>query len=111
MTADPDFLAVLAARVAYDTGTDSFDLVWQPRFTPSRTPLLNERWTVLPQEVDGLPLVDLGSEFPGRSSFGARWNHIGSGYEFSASFYDGFNSLPVFQGSITPRQITSRMST
>ncbi len=95
---DPDFLAVLAARVIYDTGTDSFDLVWQPRFTPSRTPLLNERWTVLPQAVDGLPLVDLGSEFPGRSSFGARWNHIGSGYEFSASFYDGFNSLPVFQG-------------
>ena len=46
---DPDFLAVLAARVIYDTGTDSFDFVWQPRFTPSRTPLINERWTVLPQ--------------------------------------------------------------
>jgi hypothetical protein len=97
---DPDFLAVMAARVIYDTGTDSFDVVWQPFFTPSRTPLLNERWTVLPQAVDGFPLVDLGSEFPGRSSFGARWNHIGSGYEFSASFYDGFNSLPVFQGSL-----------
>jgi hypothetical protein len=101
---DPDFLAVLAARVIYDTGTDSFDLVWQPLFTPSRTPLLNERWTVLPQAVDGLPLVDLGSQFPGRSSFGARWNHIGSGYEFSASFYDGFNSLPVFQGSLNTTQ-------
>jgi hypothetical protein len=96
---DPDFLAVLAARVIYDTGTDSFDFVWQPFFTPSRTPLLNERWTVLPEAVNGLPLVDLGSEFPGRSSFGARWNHIGSGYEVSADFYDGFNSLPVFQGS------------
>ena len=94
---DPDFLAVLAARVTYDTGTDSFDFVWQPRFTPSRTPLINERWTVLPQAVDGIALVDLGSEFPGRSAFGARWNHIGSGYEFSASFYDGFNSLPDFQ--------------
>ncbi len=97
---DPDFLAVMAARVIYDTGTDSFDFVWQPFFTPSRTPLLNQRWTVLPQAADALPLVDLGSEFPGRSSFGARWNHIGSGYEFSASFYDGFNSLPVFQGSL-----------
>ena len=94
---DPDFLAVLAARVTYDTGADSFDFVWQPRFTPSRTPLINERWTVLPEAVDGVVLVDLGSEFPGRSAFGARWNHIGSGYEFSASFYDGFNSLPVFQ--------------
>jgi len=97
---DPDFLAVLAARVIYDTGTDSFDFVWQPFFTPSRTPLLNERWTVLPPSVVGLPLVDLGSEFPGRSSFGARWNHLGSGYEVSASFYDGFNSLPVFQGAL-----------
>jgi hypothetical protein len=94
---DPDFLAVLATRVIYDTGADSFDFVWQPRFTPSRTPLINERWTVLPQAVDGVALVDLGSDFPGRSSFGARWNHIGSGYEFSASFYDGFNSLPDFQ--------------
>jgi hypothetical protein len=94
---NPDFLAVLAARVIYDTGTDSFDLVWQPRFTPSRTPLINERWTVLPQAAEGFALSDLGSEFPGRSSFGARWNHIGSGYEFSASFYDGFNYLPDFQ--------------
>jgi hypothetical protein len=97
---DPDFLAVLAARVTYDTGADSFDFVWQPLFTPSRTPLLNERWTVLPESASGLALVDLGSQFPGRSSFGARWNHIGSGYEFSASFYDGFNSLPVFQGTL-----------
>ena len=94
---DPDFLAVLAARVTYDSGTDSFDFVWQPRFTPSRTPLINERWTVLPEAAAGVALVDLGSEFPGRSAFGARWNHIGSGYEFSASFYDGFNSLPDFQ--------------
>ena len=54
------------------------------------------------QAADGLPLEDLGPEFPGRSSFGARWNHLGSGYEFSASFYDGFNSLPVFQGSLNP---------
>lgn len=99
---DPDFLAVLAARVIYDTGTDSFDFVWQPRFTPSRTPLLNERWTVLPQSLDGIALVDLGSQFPGRSAFGARWNHIGSGYELSASFYDGFNSLPNFQEAPSP---------
>ncbi len=106
---DPDFLAVLAARVIYDTGTDSFDLVWQPRFTPSRTPLINQRWTVLPQAVDGIALVDLGSEFPGRSAFGARWNHIGSGYEFSASFYDGFNSLPVFQGALNASEMRSIM--
>ena len=94
---DPGFLAILATRVIYDTGSNSVDLVWQPRFTPARTPLLNERWTVLPASLTAIPLRDLGSEFPGRSSFGARWNHVGSGYEVSASFYDGFNYLPVFQ--------------
>jgi len=93
---DPDFLAVLAARVTYDTGTNSFDFVWQPRFTPARTPLINERWTVLPETIEGSGIVDLGSEFPGRSSFGARWNHVGAGYELSASYYDGFNYLPDF---------------
>ena len=89
---DPGFLAVTAARVIYDTGSDSFDLVWQPRFTPSRTPLLDQRWTVLPESLDNVSLHDLGSVFPGRSSFGARWNHVGSGYEVSASFYDGFRA-------------------
>jgi len=52
--------------------------------------------------VEGIALVDLGSDFPGRSSFGARWNHIGSGYELSASFYDGFNYLPDLQGTFNP---------
>jgi len=81
------------------------DLVWQPFFTPSRTPLINQRWTVLPAELNGIPLHDLGSDVPGRSSFGARWNHIGSGYELSASFYDGFNSLPIFQNVPDPLQL------
>ena len=96
---DPGFLAILATRVIYDSGSNSVDLVWQPRFTPSRTPLLNERWTVLPAPLSDVPLDDLGSKFPGGSSFGARWNHAGAGYEASASFYDGFNYLPVFQGN------------
>jgi hypothetical protein len=93
------FLAVTAARVTYATAADSIDLVWQPFFTPSRTPLLNQRWTVLPDALTGIPLHDSGSEFPGRSAFGGRWNHLGAGYEFSACFYDGFNSLPVFRAS------------
>ena len=97
---DAGFLAVTAARIVYDTGSDSVDIVWQPRFTPSRTPLINERWTVLPAGLTGVDLHDLGSDVPGRSSFGARWNHIGAGYEVSASFYDGFNSLPVFRGGL-----------
>jgi len=96
---DATFLPITAARITYDTGVDSFDLVFQPRFTPSRTPLLNERWTVLPDNLNGFALRDLGALFPGRSAFGGRWNHLGAGYELSASFYDGFNYLPLFQGT------------
>jgi hypothetical protein len=99
---DAQFLAVTAARLIYDTGTDSFDLVWQPLFSPSRTPLVNERWTVLPAAFAGVPITDLGSRIPGRSSFGARWNHTGSGYEVSASFFDGFNHLPLIRGFAKP---------
>lgn len=103
---DPGFLAITASRLTYDTGTDSFDLVWQPRFTPSRTPLLDQRWTVLPASIAETPLRDLGSVFPGRSAFGGRWNHIGAGYEFSTSFYDGFNYLPIFQGGTDASGVT-----
>ncbi len=101
---DPGFLAIIAARAVYDTGANSVEVVWQPRFTPSRTPLLNQRWTVLPAAIAGIPLQDDGAHFPGRSSFGARWNHVGAGYELSASFYDGFNSLPVFRGVLDSLQ-------
>ena len=99
---DPGFLAIGAARLTYDTGSNSFDLIWQPRFTPSRTPLLNQRWTVPPESVAQLPIsiLDYGSRFPGRSSFGGRWNHVASGYESSFSYYDGFNYLPLFETNV-----------
>ncbi len=97
---DPEILGIGAARLTYDSGSNSFDAVWQPRFTPSRTPLLNQRWTVLPSELNGFAVEDEGSAFPGRSSFGARWNHVGDGYEFSLSYFDGFNYFPLFEGSL-----------
>ena len=102
--ADPEFLAIGAARLTYDTGNNSFDVIFQPRFTPSRTPLLNQRWTVLPESVAQLPIaiLDYGSRFPGRSSLGGRWNHIASAYEYSFNYYDGFNYLPLFETNVVP---------
>lgn len=94
---ESDFLAIPAMRLTYDTGSDSFDFVWQARFTPSRTPLLDQRWTVVPPSAQPYALIDGGSEFPGRSSFGARWNHIGDGYECSFDYYDGYDNLPLFR--------------
>ena len=91
---DSDFLGVTAARLTISGASDSLDLVWQPWFTPSRTPLLNQRWTVLPPQASGVPIVDAGARYPGGSQYGARWNHIGSGYEYSLCFFDGYNNLP-----------------
>lgn len=91
---DNDFLAVIAARSTYERKNDTVDLVYAPRFTPSRTPLLNQRWSALP--VSPIPIIDRGGPIPGRGQFGARWNHIGKGYEVSAVFYDGIHHLPNF---------------
>lgn len=105
---DSDFLGVTAARVTATKGGDSLDLVWQPWFTPSRTPLLNQRWTVLPPEANGVRIVDAGARFPGGSQIGARWNHIASGYEYSLSYFRGHNSLPLFDGQFDPASFSVR---
>jgi len=99
---DTDFLGVSAARVTYESGGDTVDLVWQPWFTPSRTPLLDQLWTALPPEAAGVSIVDAGARYPGGSQYGARWNHIGSGYEYSLCFFDGFQNLPSFDALLTP---------
>jgi len=90
---DNDFLAITAARVTYGGQSNTIDLVWAPLFTPSRVPLLNQRWSNVPADI---ALSELPPSFPGGSQFGARWNHIGSVAEYSLSFYDGHNNLPLF---------------
>ena len=96
---DNDFLAVPAARLTYGGQANSIDIVWQPRFTPSRVPLLDQRWVVLPA---GIPAHDLGAVYPGGSQAGARWNHIGRLAEYSLSFFDGHNHLPVIRAVPDP---------
>jgi hypothetical protein len=92
--ADSDFLPIAAARVTYGTQANTIDLVLSPRFTPSRIPLLNQRWAVLPP---GIPVHELQPDFPGGPQFGARWNHIGTAAEYSFSFYNGYDHLPLFR--------------
>ena len=92
---DADFLAVTGARAVVQAKDDAFEVVWVPRFTPSRIPLLDQRWTAVPPEAAMLPLVDAPAPFPAGSESGIRWSHTGAGYELSASFFDGFNHLPT----------------
>ncbi len=90
---DSDFLAITAVRATYGGQSNTIDLVWVPLFTPSRVPLFNQRWSNVPP---GIQLDEQPPAFPGGSQFGARWNHIGGVAEYSLSFYDGHNNLPLF---------------
>jgi hypothetical protein len=94
---DDEFLAVIGARGQYERGSHSFDIVWVPTFTPSRTPLIGRRWAPLQPQIAGTTgFVDIEPQFPDRSQYGARWNMLGPGFEFSVSYFDGFNHLPQF---------------
>ena len=97
---DSDFLGVTAARLTLGLQSDTLDLVWA-RFTPSRTPLLDQRWSGLPAELEAVQLIDRGAVYPQRSQVGARWNHVGGGYEFSLAAFNGNNNLPLIE-AVTP---------
>src|SRR2546428_11437712 len=90
---DNDFLAVTAARFNFEKGTNTIEAVWSPRFTPSRIPIPNQRWAVLPELPPGITLRDAGAAFPGGPQSGWRWNHAGA-IEYGLSLYQGFNHLP-----------------
>jgi hypothetical protein len=99
---DNEVLGVLAGRAIYEGDSDSLELVVQPRFTPSRTPLINQRWTVLPDQLTGVPVRDNGARLPGGPQYGLRWNHLGRGYEASLSLFEGHHYLPLIDARIQP---------
>src|SRR5205809_7672732 len=75
---DNDFLAVTAARLNYEKGTNTIEAVWSPRFTPSRVPLPDQRWAApieLPPDINP---GDFLVRIPGGPQAGVRWNHAGS---------------------------------
>jgi hypothetical protein len=89
---DNDFVAVTAARLNYEKGSNTIEAVWSPRLTPSRIPLPDQRWA---PPVDSQEKVDVQSSIPGGSQAGLRWNHAGA-VEYEVAFYRGFNHLPSF---------------
>jgi hypothetical protein len=109
---DQELLPVTAARVTYGRGDNTFNVVWQPEFTPARIPLVNQRWTFLPPAYYSYDTQDRGSRFPARSSFGVRWNRSAARCEYSLSYYDGFNYFPDFNvqvDALASRLTYSRM--
>ncbi len=93
---DPEPLAVTAVRATVAGPSDSLDVVFAPRLTPSRVPLLDQRWVNPPLLALGRPLVDAGGDVPAAAQVGLRWNHLGRYVEGSLSFFQGDDTLPSF---------------
>jgi hypothetical protein len=97
-----DLLPVLAAHPSLQMGTETVEAVWAPRFTPSRLPLFDQRWTVLPPEAAGFTVQDGGSSIPSGSEWGVRWSHASGHIESSLSYFDGYNHLPNLDVLVLP---------
>ena len=99
---DNEVIAVTAARLTFAAPSDSIEVVYTPRVTPSRLPLFYQRWA--PEEFVNaqLPVVDQGGDAPREGQFGARWNHTGRSIEYSASFFQGFDHQPLLEATVRP---------
>ena len=106
---DTEFLPVTGGRASIQHKGETFEAVWLPWLTPSRLPLLNQRWTPLPSEAAGLALEDKGSAFPDGSEWGARWSHAGR-FEMGLSVFDGFNHLPDIQAVVDPERLALELT-
>lgn len=101
---DSELLAVIAARASVRIGSETFEGVWSPQLTPSRLPLLDQRWAPVPPEAADLVLIDGGSLIPGGPQFGARWRHTGSRLETALSVFDGYNHHPDINAGLRPAE-------
>ncbi len=90
---DNEFLAVDAVRGTYERGSNTLDVVWSPRLTPSRIPLLTQRWFPGPA---GIPPYAIERDIPEGSQSGIRWSHAGL-VEFAAAYYTGFSHVPSYE--------------
>jgi hypothetical protein len=100
-----EFIAVTGVRASATAGTETFEAVWVPRFTPSRIPLPDRRWSVVPADTAPGPVVDAGRVLPEGSQVGFRWSHVSTLFEASASYFDGFNNLPDVRVDVKPNPL------
>jgi hypothetical protein len=99
---DTEFLAVSGARGVIQHGPHTIDLVWVPVFTPSRIPLLDQRWAPALPDPSIAGLRDLGALIPHGSQAGVRYSRIADRFEYSISIFNGFNHLPNFELAALP---------
>jgi hypothetical protein len=75
----------------------------------ARTPLLNQHWAAVPEEIQTIPLRDGGANYPGRAQFGVRWNRNARRVEYALMFYDGFHYLPLIEPELLPAPVEIRL--
>ena len=107
---DSEILPVMAARPAIQLGSETFEAVWVPRLTPSRLPLFDQRWTMLPTESHAWTIDDAGAHIPGRSQWAMRWAHVGEHIELSVSYFDGLSHLPNIDVRLDPSTARAELS-
>ena len=112
-------LAVPALKGDIYVGNAHFEAVWVPIYTPTRLPLLGQRWfPSLPATTQAPPgpgmdpvtfdltYQDAGGPLPARTfangQWGVRWNQLIPRAEFSFSYFDGFDDIAFFRTSILP---------
>ena len=101
---DTEVLPVTGVRPSLQLGSETLEFVGVARLTPSRLPLLDRRWTVVPAAIfaAGLTVIDDGSRIEERPQLGFRWRHTGGRLETALSFFDGDNHLPDLETRAVP---------
>jgi hypothetical protein len=99
----PEFLGVTGVRLALQRGVHAFEGVWLPYLTPSRTPILGQRWTQAQAAFQQFTFRDVTSDITSNAQIGARYSHTGERVEYSLSVFDGNNHLP----NVRPLPLTS----
>jgi len=92
-------LGTTAARLTVAGNGHALELVAAPRLVPSRMPLLSHRWIGL--QAEGIAVTDGGAVYPGGPQYGLRYNRVASKAEYSVSFFQGYNHLPLLSVSPT----------
>jgi len=95
-----DYLGIWAARAVIDSGTHSLELIYGPRFTPSRAPLIGQRWVLLPPFSPLFTYRVDAPEYPGGPQLGLRYHEVRSPFEYSLYFYQGFQTLPSLPSQV-----------
>ena len=97
---DTEFLAVSGVRAVAQAGEqNTFEVVWVPRLTPSRLPLLDQRWTAVPRDAPQFQIVDAGAVFPTGPRPGFAGAGSGRGSSTRCRFSTGSTICPTLMSA------------